>query len=111
MLNHTIHNAEMTEHGLRITLFAGEEGVYPTFYLTDFVCIPTKYCEPLIKSVNLTYFEFMSGEFDDFQDNLKKELIKEGVFKVSGNESKKTTEKKTEAENNDTKESEHENNL
>lgn len=81
MLGGTFISGEMTEQGLRIILFAGEEGVYPTFYLTDFVCIPTKFCKPLIEKVNTIYVEFMAEEFDDFLDNLNQELRKTGFLK------------------------------
>ncbi|MBR1988473.1 MAG: hypothetical protein IKA36_05505 [Clostridia bacterium] len=74
MLDYTLKHAEMTKHGLCITLYNGDEEKIPTLYLTDFVCIPTIYCEPLIKSLCKTYIEFMSGEFDDYIPNLKAEL-------------------------------------
>ena len=90
MLGYTIKSAEMTEHGIYIVLYDGDEEKMPDFYLTDFVCIPTKFCEQLIKNVNTTYLTFMSGEFDDYLDNLKKELIKEGVFKTSNKEKNET---------------------
>ncbi len=74
MLGYTVKYAEMTKHGLYISLYNGDEEKIPALYLTDYVCIPTIYCEPLIESLCKTYIEFMSGEFDDYIENLKTEL-------------------------------------